>query len=75
MLAKYKPLPKEYWKNDNPIVLVHGFAGHTTDKNFIFRGYFHYSFDADVTGENKALIYEADVNPLGSLHDRACELY
>ncbi len=73
-LKPFKTLPKEHWKNNCPIVLVHGFAGQTTDKNFMFRGYFHYSFDSDVLGDNEE-VYEADVNPFGSLHDRACELY
>ena len=61
------------WKNDCPVVLVHGFGGQTTDKSFLIRGYFHYAQEDDVCGDN--LVYEADVSPFGSHHDRACELY
>ena len=73
MMRDYLEYPPDLWKNNCPIILVHGFAGQTTDKNYLFRGYFHYCFDKDVKGEHS--VYEADVNPFGSLHDRACELY
>lgn len=73
MMSKYIHMPKELWKNDCPIVLVHGFAGHTTDKNYLFRGYFHYCFLPEVMGAH--MVFESDVHPFGSLHDRACELY
>jgi hypothetical protein len=52
---------------------VHGFAGQTTDKNYLMGGYFHFCFEPEVMGQHE--VYEADVNPFGSLHDRACELY
>jgi len=32
------------WKNDYPIVLVHGYCGSTMDENWILGGYFHYAF-------------------------------
>lgn len=64
---------RSVWKNDCPIVLVHGFGGHTTDKNLLIKGYFHYCFQEEVSRGHQ--IYEADVNPFGSVHDRACELY
>lgn len=74
MLGEYlPPLPREMWRNECPIVLVHGFAGQTSDKNFLFRGYFHNCFDPEIMGAH--IVYETDVAPFGSLHDRACELY
>ena len=69
----YLEMPQDLWKNHCPIVLVHGFAGQTTDKNAFFKGYFHHCFDKAVAVDHE--IYEADVHPFGSLHDRACELY
>ena len=72
------------WNNDYPIILVHGYCGTTTDENWILGGYFHYAFSkiaryAGKDGNNIPLyinnIYEADVSPIGSAHDRACELY
>ena len=41
----YIEMPQDLWKNHCPIVLVHGFAGQTTDKNAFFKGYFHHCFD------------------------------
>lgn len=64
---------KSLWRNDCPIVLVHGFGGHTTDMNQIIGGYFHYCFQPEVSKGHA--VYEADVSPFGSVHDRACELY
>eukprot|EP00347_Sterkiella_histriomuscorum_P013798 403363324 len=75
LLSKHRHIPKSDWRNNCPIILVHGFAGQTTDKNYLFRGYFHNSFKADICGDNNQELYEADVSPFGSLHDRACELY
>ena len=72
------------WHNDFPIVLVHGYCGCTMDENVFLGGYFHYAFSKvareltdDESGKKKYLgqIYEADVSPIGSAHDRACELY
>ncbi len=70
------------WKNDYPIVLVHGYCGTTMDENWILGGYFHYAFSAaarylNIDFGNRYLdkIYEADVSPIGSAHDRACELF
>ena len=34
------------WKNDFPIVLVHGYCGATMDENWILGGYFHYAFSS-----------------------------
>jgi hypothetical protein len=57
------------------------------DENWILGGYFHYAFSSvsrylntSEDAENKFPkylnnIYEADVSPIGSAHDRACELY
>lgn len=43
------------------------------DESYFFGDYFGYTSDEKVQGENT--IYQADVAPFGSLHDRACELY
>eukprot|EP00347_Sterkiella_histriomuscorum_P020360 403338107 len=72
-LQQYEGLPKDQWKNDYPIVLVHGFGGWVPDESFFFGDYFAYASYPDVQGDNK--IYQADIAPWGSLHDRACELY
>lgn len=48
-------------------------AGTTMDENVWIRGYFHYCLNSDDVGDHE--IYEADVAPYGSFHDRACELY
>jgi hypothetical protein len=74
------------WKNDYPIVLVHGYCGTTMDENWILGGYFHYAFssvsrylnpssDSEKFPKYLDNIFEADVSPIGSAHDRACELY
>jgi hypothetical protein len=77
-------MDKELWNNDYPIVLVHGYCGSTLDENWILNGYFHYAFShisrligVNEKGEKMYLkeLYEADVSPVGSVHDRACELY
>lgn len=75
MLSQYKRLGVNQWKNECPIVLVHGFAGSTSDESYLFQGYFHYAFMSEVIGKSNNLIFEADVSPFGSVHDRACELY
>jgi hypothetical protein len=33
----------DLWKNDYPIVLVHGYCGSSIDENWILGGYFHYA--------------------------------
>ena len=60
---------------------MHGYCGSTMDENWIMRGYFHYAFSRTTRLINEEAdkyinnVYEADVSPLGSVHDRACELY
>ena len=50
------------------------------------KGYFHFCFEPEVIGsiddsigcvdnENWKIIYETDISPFGSTHDRACEFY
>lgn len=73
------------WNNDYPIVLVHGYCGSTMDENWIVGGYFHYAFSQvtqylnckDENGKRRYMknVYEVDISPIGSTHDRACELY
>lgn len=43
------------------------------DESYFFGDYFGYTSDDRVQGNN--VIYQADIAPFGSLHDRACELY
>jgi hypothetical protein len=54
------------------------------DENLMVRGYFNYAFShlSRYTGQNSKgenlyirNVFEADVSPLGSIHDRACDLY
>ena len=72
------------FKNNYPIVLVHGYCGSTLDENWILGGYFHYAYSSHATYLGKSdlchlryidNIYEVDVAAVGSVHDRACELY
>ena len=69
----YDRLPKSKWKNDFPIILVHGFAGWAPDESPIWGDYWSYVSDPAVSKHSQ--VYQADVHPFGSLHDRACELY
>ena len=69
----YDHLPVDKWTNNYPIVLVHGFAGWAPDEVVHLGDYWAYLSDPDVIGNNQ--VYQADVGPLSSLHDRACELY
>lgn len=73
LLLQYSSLPKEKWKNNYPIVLIHGFSGFMPDESILMGNYFAYASDPKVAGDH--LIYAADVSPFGSLHDRSCELY
>ena len=101
LYSKYKSLQRKMieetfndpamWKNDYPIVLVHGYCGTTMDENWILGGYFHYGFSKvsrylnhseggikTTTGGSEqylSQVFEADVSPIGSAFDRACELY
>lgn len=69
----YDLLPRQLWRNDYPIVFVHGFAGWAPDESRVLGDYWRYASDPEVS---KSLdIYQADINAVGSLHDRACELY
>ena len=36
----------DMWRNDYPIVLLHGYCGCTMDENWILGGYFHYAFSS-----------------------------
>jgi hypothetical protein len=49
------------WKNDAPIVLVHGYCGTTMDENWILGGYFHYAFS-----KKARLIQKCDDIPLSN---------
>ena len=74
-LSEFDHLPRKKWKNDYPIILVHGFGGFTPDESFFFGDYFGYASDPDIQGAPHNLVYHADLSPWASLHDRACELY
>ena len=71
-LDKHPLVPSSLRNNQIPIVLVHGYCGSTANECFVLGGYFHFAFDA---ADESIQIYEADVSPVGSTHDRACELY
>jgi hypothetical protein len=72
-------MDRKMFKNDYPIVLIHGYCGSTLDENPFLGGYFHYAFSKEaryIDGSDYiSNIYEADVSPIGSAHDRACELF
>lgn len=77
MNGKYKHTPQSHWKNNYPIVLVHGYCGYAPDSCWIFSNYFLHALRTNVQSSkdvNKD-IYIAVVSPLGCIHDRACELY
>ena len=69
----YDHLPQSKWSNNYPVVLVHGFAGWAPDEGPFWGDYWAYLSDPNVIKHHK--VYQADVGPLNSLHDRACELY
>jgi hypothetical protein len=71
--GRFRHIPRELWRNDYPIVLVHGFAGSAPDQSSIMGAYFMYALKASVQPYND--VYMAVVTPIGGLHDRACELY
>lgn len=53
-LSHFENLPKDQWKNDYPIVLVHGFGGWVPDESaFFFGDYFSYASYSDVQGDNR----------------------
>ena len=47
-ISEYETLPSEKWKNDYPIVLVHGFGGFMPDESYFFGDYFSYTSDPAV---------------------------
>ena len=68
----YKYLPNSNWKNKYPIVLVHGYFGSVADQSYMLGNYFHYAtFAAQPYND----VYLAVINPIGGIHDKACELY
>ena len=54
-------------------MLVHGFAGWAPDEGPLWGDYWSYMSDPQVMKNHQ--VYQADVGPFNSLHDRACELY
>lgn len=50
--AEYEHLPKDQWRNNYPIVLVHGFGGYMPDESFFFGDYFAYASDSAIHGDN-----------------------
>ena len=55
------------------MVLVHGFAGWAPDETPLWGDYWAYLSDPEIIKHHN--VYQADVGPMSSLHDRACELY
>jgi triacylglycerol lipase len=45
-------MEREHWKNDYPVVLVHGFMGWGPDESQILGDYFNYSSRTEIQGEN-----------------------
>lgn len=72
-LLGYDLLPHSKWKNDYPVVVVHGFAGWAPEEGPIWGNYWDYISDPQIAEHHR--IYQADVSPMASIHDRACELY
>ena len=66
-------MPRSSWTNDYPIVLVHGFCGWAPDEGPLWGDYWKCLSDPLVAKHHN--IYQADLGPIQSLHDRACELY
>jgi len=72
-MVGYDMLPRSKWLNDYPVVVVHGFCGWAPEEGPIFGDYWSTISDPKIAEYHK--IYQADVAPMGSIHDRACELY
>ena len=72
-------LPKKEHRNNHPIIVVHGLAGRSMNDNTLLGDYFYFVNDSEVplslASSSLSQVYEADVSALGSVHDRACELY
>jgi hypothetical protein len=52
-MSEFECLPRDQWKNDYPIVLVHGFSGWVPDESRSFGDYFGYASYPEVQGDNK----------------------
>jgi hypothetical protein len=48
----YEPLRKSQWKNDYPIVLVHGFGGFTADESPLFGNYWRMADNPNIRAFN-----------------------
>ena len=86
MNGKFRHMPRHMWRNDYPIILVHGYFGYVPDSCHLFekKNYFQFALEKNVAmrsvssgalnsgGHN---IYIASLSPIGGIHDRACELY
>ena len=81
---KYKHVPRSHWKNDYPIILVHGIAGYVPDSTRAFKNknYFQFALEQNAAQRNLKIsshesqnIYIASLSPFGTIHERACELY
>ncbi|GAA6823269.1 YSIRK domain-containing triacylglycerol lipase GehC [Helicobacter pylori] len=66
------------YKNQDPIILVHGFNGFTDDKNPIVLSHYWGGDKLNITQDleqNGYKAYEASIGALSSNYDRAVELY
>ena len=61
-LIGYDHLPRTFWKNDYPIVLVHGFCGWAPDEGPLWGDYWKYLSDPSVAKHH--MCYQADLGPL-----------
>ena len=75
MNGRFRSSPASSWKNNFPIVLVHGYFGYGPDASFILGNYFEYAFQKQVAKHHEGDIYIAVISPIAGYHDRACELY
>ena len=73
MNGKYRHAPKQQWRNNYPIVLVHGYQGFGPDASYLFGNYFLYALKKNVQNNND--VYVEVTAPSSGIHDRACELY
>lgn len=50
MNGKFRHMPRHHWKNDYPIILVHGYLGYVPDSSFLVekRNYFQFALEKNV---------------------------
>ena len=61
-MVGFDHLPRSQWKNDYPIVLVHGFLGWVPDESDFWGDYFKYLSDPKVQRSHD--VYQTDLGPV-----------